>query len=64
MSARDLLRKKEASYSEHNLADQTLTEDQLINYIIQYPMLLERPIVVIGEKAAMGRPPENILALL
>lgn len=64
MSARDIIRKGEDAYKENNLSDNSLSEEALIKAIATYPKLLERPIVVKGDKAIMGRPPENVLALL
>ena len=64
MKARDLMRKKEAEYKENNLADENLKEDELIAAMVAHPKLIERPIVVNGEKAALGRPPENVLGIL
>ena len=64
ISARELLRKGEAADKEGGLADAALTEAQLIAAMIAEPKLIERPIVVKGEQAVLGRPPENVLALL
>lgn len=64
MKARDLMRKKEAEYKEKNLADESLTQEQLISAMIETPKLIERPIVVNGDKAAIGRPPENVLDII
>lgn len=64
ISARDLLRKGEDAYKELNLADSALSEQQLIDAMVSHPRLIERPIVVKGDKAVLGRPPENVLALL
>lgn len=64
MKARDLMRKKEAEYKENNLADDSLKEDELITAMIAHPKLIERPIVVNGDKAAVGRPPENVLDIV
>ncbi|MEI6858866.1 MAG: arsenate reductase (glutaredoxin) [Shewanella sp.] len=64
LSARELMRTKETEYKEQNLANVNLTEDQLIEAIVDTPKLLERPIVLANNKAAIGRPPENILAIL
>lgn len=61
---RDLMRKKEAEYREHDLADPKLGRDDLISAMVQYPRLIERPIVVAGDRAAVGRPPENVLDIL
>lgn len=64
LSARDLLRRGEAPYKELGLADANKSEDELIAAIADHPILLERPIVVKGDKAVIGRPPENVLKLL
>ncbi|MGC6230395.1 arsenate reductase (glutaredoxin) [Hafnia paralvei] len=63
-SARQLMRHKEDLYKELNLADESLTEDQLIDSMVNHPKLIERPIVVKGKKARIGRPPEQILEIL
>lgn len=62
--ARALMRKGEAEYKELNLADASLSQDALIEAMVQHPKLIERPIVVKDGKAALGRPPENVLAIL
>ena len=62
--ARELLRKGEAEYKEHHLADPALTDAQLIDFMAQYPKLIERPIVVKDDQAVLGRPPENVQQLL
>lgn len=64
ISARDLLRKGEEAYKEQGLADQSLSEDALIKAMCETPKLIERPIVIKGNKAVLGRPPENVLELL
>lgn len=64
MSARELLRKGEDAYKDNNLSDKTLSDETLIDYMVKYPKLIERPIVVKGNKAVLGRPPENVLSLL
>ena len=64
MQPRDLMRKGEAEYSENNLSDETLSRDQLIDALLEFPKLLERPIVVANGKAAIGRPIENIIDIL
>lgn len=64
ISAHELLRTGEPLYKELNLAHDTLTEDQLIEIMSQYPKLIERPIFVAGNHAVIGRPLENILNLL
>jgi arsenate reductase len=64
MAPRELLRTKEAEYKALNLADPKLSKDSLIKAMADHPVLMERPIVVAGAKAALGRPPENVLDIL
>ena len=64
MQPRELMRKGEEEYSDNNLSDESLTRVQLINALIEFPKLLERPIVVANGKAAIGRPIENIIDIL
>jgi len=64
ISARQLLRTGEDEYKMLQLADESLSEAQLIDAIAQHPKLMERPILEVGDKALIGRPPENILELL
>ncbi len=59
-----LVRNKEAEYQLAGLSPTDSNEEQIIAAMTQYPQLIERPIVVVGDKAALGRPAENILALL
>jgi arsenate reductase len=62
-SARELMRTKEDDYKALSLKDEA-NEDALINAMVQNPKLIERPIVVNNGKAAIGRPPENVLSVL
>lgn len=62
-SAHDMIRPKEAEFSLAGLSKEA-TNEEVINAIAQYPKLLERPILLLGESAAIGRPLENIAALL
>jgi arsenate reductase (glutaredoxin) len=64
MEPRDLMRKKEAEYKASGLDDESLDRQTLINEMINHPILIERPIVVTNNKAAIGRPPESVLAIL
>jgi arsenate reductase len=64
LSARELLRKGEQEYRDLGLADESLTDAQLIDAMIKHPILIERPIVVCGDRAVLGRPPENVHQLL
>ena len=59
----DLLRKKEAEYKEAGLTNDS-SDDDVLAAMIKYPKLIERPIVIKGDKAVLGRPPENVNALL
>ena len=63
-SPRDLMRKKEAVYAENELDNPSLSDDDLIDFMIQNPILIERPIVLANGKAALGRPPEQVLDIL
>jgi arsenate reductase len=62
--ARELLRIGEDEYTTLNLADNSLSEAQLIAAMAAHPKLIERPILQIGDKAVIGRPPEKVLELL
>ena len=64
MQPRELMRKGEVEYLDQNLADESIGRDRLIDKMIEYPKLIERPIVVAGDQIAIGRPPEAILTIL
>ncbi|QQD19755.1 arsenate reductase (glutaredoxin) [Spongiibacter nanhainus] len=64
LEPRQLLRKGEAEYKELGLADSSLSDDDLIKAMVAAPKLIERPIVVKGARAVLGRPPENVLELI
>ncbi len=64
LKPRELMRTKEAEYKEQGLNDPDLTDDALVEAMIATPKLIERPIVVNGSKAALGRPPEQVLEIL
>jgi arsenate reductase len=64
LSARQLLRAKEQAYQDLKLENTALTEQQIIAAIVENPILMERPIVLANGKAAIGRPPENVLEIL
>jgi len=61
---RELMRTKESEYKELGLDNPDLTRDQLIEAMVQTPKLIERPIVINKDKAALGRPPEAVLDIL
>lgn len=63
-SPRDILRKGEDAYKENGLADPSLSDAALIKAMAEHPKLIERPIVINGDKAALGRPPESVLDIL
>jgi arsenate reductase len=62
--ARQLLRTGEDEYKALGLNDPELTDEQLIAAMVSQPKLIERPILVAGDKAVVGRPPESILEIL
>ena len=64
ISARDLLRTTETAYLEAGLDHASISENGIIEALCKYPVLLQRPIVVWGNKAVIGRPPSNVLLLL
>lgn len=64
IDAPELLRRKESEFKEAGLHEGPLTEDKALDAMARYPKLIERPIVVAGERAVIGRPPENVLSLL
>jgi len=64
MAPRELVRRKEAPYKALELADESLDRAVLIAAMVANPILIERPIVVNGDKVALGRPPESVLEIL
>jgi len=64
LAPRQLMRIKEAEYKTLGLDDESLSNDALIAAMIATPKLIERPIVLANGQAAVGRPPENVLAIL
>lgn len=63
LAPQDLLRKNEADYKTH-FKGKELSDDEWIASMIAYPKLIERPIVINKDKAALGRPPEQVLEIL
>ena len=63
MKASELVRRGEEEYKQH-YAGRTLTEDEWLDAMAEHPILIERPIVVRGDRAVVGRPPEKVLELL
>ena len=64
MEPRGLMRRKEAAYREAGLDDPALGRRALVEAMTANPVLIERPVVLAGDRAALGRPPENVLAIL
>jgi arsenate reductase len=62
--AREVLRKKEVEYKQWGLDNPHLSDQQIIEIVAKHPILLERPIVLLGNKAIIARPPETIHAFL
>lgn len=64
MSPRALIRTNEKPYQQENLGSSDLSSDELIAKMIEHPILIQRPIVVVGNQATIGRPPEQVLEIL
>jgi arsenate reductase len=64
MQPRELMRRKEAPYKEQGLDAPDIDRARLIEAMVEHPVLIERPIVLNDGKAAVGRPPENVLDIL
>ena len=64
ISPRELLRTSEQVYRDLGLAKKQLSDDELIDVMIKHPDLIQRPIVERGKRAVLGRPVENVKALL
>lgn len=64
MEPRELMRTKESEYRELGLDDEAKSRDELIGAMVQHPRLIERPVVIHGDRAALGRPPEQVLEIL
>ena len=64
LSPRELLRSKEAAYFEQGLDASDIDDAALIEAMHEHPILIERPIVIAGDQAVIGRPPERVLAIL
>ncbi|HCL77107.1 arsenate reductase (glutaredoxin) [Stutzerimonas nitrititolerans] len=64
IAPRQLLRTGEDEYRQLDLADPDLSDEQLIEAMVAHPRLIERPILVAGDRATVGRPPEKVLEIL
>ncbi|PWJ44508.1 arsenate reductase (glutaredoxin) [Sediminitomix flava] len=63
MNASQIIRKGETIFKE-SFKGKDLTEDEWLDAMVEFPKLIERPIVIKGDKAVIGRPPENVLEIL
>lgn len=61
---RDIFRKSEPLYKDLGLKNKDLSDDELLTYLNEYPILIERPIVVKGQRAVLGRPPEDVRRII
>ncbi len=64
IGARDLLRQKGTPYDELQLSDPKWTDDELLDFIVQHPILMNRPVVVTPLGAKLCRPSERVLDIL
>ncbi len=64
MEPRDLMRRKEKAYKALGLDDENLDRGELIRAMVENPILIERPILVTDQRAAIGRPPETVFEVL
>lgn len=64
LGIRELLRKSEPQYDELGLDNESLAEEIILDLVSKHPKLIQRPIVVKGDAAIIGRPPENVLTLI
>ncbi len=64
LELRDILRIREPEYSELLLNNESLSEEFLFGIVCKHPNLIQRPIIIRGNRAVLGRPPENVLSFL
>ena len=63
ITAIDLIRREEAIWKE-NYKGKELTEKEIITAMVKYPKIIQRPIITNGNRAVLGRPPENVLKII
>ena len=63
LNPKDILRSGEVEYKENKLSQYDDEDEKLIDFMIKYPKIIERPIVIKGNKGVIGRPPENVIKL-
>ena len=61
---REIFRKSEPLYKNLGLKNKDLDDGELLEYLLKYPLLIERPIVVRGQRAVLGRPPEDVKKII
>ena len=64
MAPRELLRRSEDEYRALNLDDPGLHDEAILKAMVEHPKLIERPFLVVGARAVVGRPPERVLELI
>jgi len=64
LPVRDVMRRKGSPYDEMNLDDPSFTDDQLVDLMLQHPILINRPIVVTDRGVRLCRPADTVLELL
>ena len=64
LTVRDILRTEEDEYKKNNMKNENFNDDKLIDFLIKFPKLLQRPIIIRNKKAVIGRPPENVLSIM
>ncbi len=64
MEPKDIIRKGEKDFKDNNLSEIIHNQDILLEKMANFPKIIERPIIIIGNRAVIGRPPENILDIL
>jgi arsenate reductase len=64
LGAADLVRRSEQAFKDNDLGKPDVSDEQLLDAMVKHPKLIERPIVVVGDKAVLGRPPEHVLEIL